>query len=168
MCATVAKQTENGLGQHREVLTDSQLESLMKASYANDLLYVLVLALTKLSILVFLNALTPVRLHKTVIWSLFGLMAAWGVSSLLVAAFQCHAPAVWDFSDSSRCISRRAFWNFFDISNIVLDASLIVLPIIIVATLQAKIGSKALIMSCFASRILYVSNAVRWFRASSD
>lgn len=156
MCATVAKQTDSGLGRHSDTLTDAQLDVFMKASYATGLLYILVLALTKLSVLLFLGTLTPVRLHKTVVWVLFGLVSAWGLSSFFVAAFQCHAPAVWNFGDSSRCISLKAFWDFFNISNVVLDTILIALPITIIASLQTRIASKALVMSCFASRILYV------------
>ena len=74
--------------------------------YAGQLLYVLVLVLSKLSILFFLRTITPVSLHKLCIFYLSIFILAWGVSGLLATAFQCEAPEVWRFLARKQCIQR--------------------------------------------------------------
>ncbi|MCJ1246644.1 hypothetical protein MMC30_003853 [Trapelia coarctata] len=156
LAVTVTFQTANGLGQHIFDQTPPQLTAFEKSTYAGDLLFVLSLMLSKVSILVFLKSLTPVEAHVRYIYGLGALIVVWSVISLLAAAFQCSLPKVWA-TLSPQCFNQRAFWTYFGISNIATELLLIILPIFIIAPINASISRKLLIISCFSARIVVIA-----------
>jgi hypothetical protein len=71
--------------------------TLIKAEYANKLLYITTLVFAKLSIISLLMMLSEGSLHRNLGLGLTGIIAAWGVVSELVAAFQCGSVEPWRF-----------------------------------------------------------------------
>jgi len=93
--AAVTIQTSNGLGKHEDALSASELEAYQKSEYSVDIFYILSLTLSKVSVLLLLQLITPVRTHIRVIYTLGCLILVWGITSFFVAVFQCKAPDVW-------------------------------------------------------------------------
>ena len=124
-------------------------------AYAADILYVLTLALTKASVLLYLQSLTPVREQRVANYALGGVNGLWAFSSILVYVFRCGLPDAWDFIDG-KCIDLVAFWIYFDNMNILTDLALIAMPFWILGSLQMRARRKAIILICFSARILSV------------
>ena len=51
-------------------------------------------------------------------------------------------------------VSQIAFWTFYGVLNILIELMLIALPACTIWNLQMPLGRKAIVMSCFAIRIL--------------
>lgn len=113
------------------------------------------LCLTKASLSLYFDSLTPIRLQKTINLALGGVIGLWGLSSLFVVAFQCKVPTTWDIING-KYIDTYAFWTYFGIVNILTDVGLIFLPFMILNNLQVETKKKSIILICFASRILSV------------
>jgi hypothetical protein len=87
------------------VLSLCFLLTLIKAEYANKLLYITTLVFAKLSIISLLMMLSEGSLHRNMGLGLTGIIAAWGVVSEFVAAFQCGSVEPWRFlGPEHRCI----------------------------------------------------------------
>jgi len=75
------------------------------------------------------------------------------VACFFVMGFQCHLPRAWQVI-GGRCIDMAGFWTFVHVINIFTDLALIVMPWIVLSQLQVETKRKAIIISCFAARIL--------------
>ena len=180
--------THGGLGQHESSLSQLNLSVYQKvprprssrqsaqlmtvqAAYAGDLLYILSLTFSKISLLILLRLITPVRLQGQFISALGAALLLWGLTALLAAAFQCQVPRVWEILGNQcfHVVSSRpdsfytihilisiqvSFWNYFGVTNIITEGILVVLPIIIFWNLQMPLVRKIMIVCCFAVRIL--------------
>lgn len=127
---------------------------LSKESFSAELLYIVIITLIKISVCFYLTGLTPIRTQKTIVFSTGCFILLWGFSSIIVLGFQCHLPHTWD-TLQGKCINIKAFWTYVDVMNIVTDLPLIILPAMIISRLQADTSRKAVVISCFASRVLY-------------
>ena len=177
-----------GLGRHKSSLSQSDLTTYQKvskpkpsrwsaqlmtvqAAYAGDLLYILSLTFSKISVLLLLRLITPVRLQIQFISALGATLLLWGLTALLAAAFQCQVPRVWGilsngcfqmvfsrpkFFDMIHILifTQVSFWNYFEVTNMITEGILVVLPIIIFWNLQMPWVRKMVIVWCFAVRIL--------------
>ncbi|KAI9881206.1 MAG: hypothetical protein M1830_007184 [Pleopsidium flavum] len=152
----VCFQMSGGLGQHIGTLNAAQLDRFQRSGFAADLLYIANLCFAKLSVLLLLQSITPVALHKRSALAVEATTAFWAVTGEFVAAFQCHLPAPWKFIGNT-CINRAAFWSYFGILNILLDLTLILLPLGIVWELKVDLKRKAVIIACFVPRIMVIA-----------
>lgn len=75
-----------------------------QALYASSLLLVLNLCFSKLSILVFVQALSPKSIDRMIGLCIGTVLIIWAVSSELVYAFQCQLPRPW-VKINGRCIN---------------------------------------------------------------
>ncbi|KAF2268656.1 hypothetical protein CC78DRAFT_540516 [Lojkania enalia] len=159
---SVSVQTANGLGRSIALLTQNQFVAYEKVAnwttqseYANKLLYIATLAFAKLSIISLLMILTASELHRRMGIALTTFIAAWGVVSEFVAAFQCGKNRPWhSFGPDSNCHDTPAFWLGMSIINMLTDLALILFPIHIIVTLQMSTGKKFAILTFFGARIL--------------
>ena len=140
--------------------------------YAAKLLFVPGLAATKISILFFLNAITPVKWHKRVLRILGAAVGVWGLTAVFILAFQCATPSPWNYL-STQCLDRvcltflssqkqdvlmplpkLASEQYIAVLNIVTEIALVILPIIIVMPLKTAWSRRLTMVACFASRLL--------------
>ncbi|KAI9641951.1 hypothetical protein NHQ30_009820 [Ciborinia camelliae] len=84
----------------------------MKAEYAASLLYITSLFFAKMSIVMFIDELTPIP-NERIATKILGLMISlWAITSVFAAAFQCRPPKVWDnITGDSGCFNQvRIFY----------------------------------------------------------
>jgi hypothetical protein len=74
----------------------------LQAGYSSELLFVINLALSKISVLVLLRQITPARPHQIAALSTMVLIGIWSVASFFASAFQCGIPNPWEIL-GSRC-----------------------------------------------------------------
>ncbi|KAL8857575.1 MAG: hypothetical protein Q9178_005903 [Gyalolechia marmorata] len=125
----VTLQVANGLGKHADTLSASQLDKFDKIDYASNLLFILNLCLAKVSVLQMLRTITPIQQHVRMV--------------LGVALFVL----VWSMS----------FWNAYGSLNLITEAALLALPLMIVWKIQTRLKKKGVIFLCFASRIVVLA-----------
>lgn len=115
-------QTPNGLGQHQDVLSASQIDKFYKVillaraeeiletdsrqfDYVSNLLFILNLCFAKLSVIQMLRIITPVKLHVRIVLGTGAFIVAWSFASELAAAFQCEPPNPWKVIEN-QCFDR--------------------------------------------------------------
>lgn len=144
----------------------------VQSGYASDLLFIGNLCFAKLSVVLLLWTLSPVRLHRRMALALGLAIIFWAFTSEFVAAFQCSTPKSWRFI-GNKCINQvrplvsklsnvyviadrmqNAFWTYFGILNIITDAALTLLPLAIIWKLQMGKKRKFSIACCFGTRAL--------------
>ncbi|KAI1357840.1 hypothetical protein F5Y08DRAFT_137739 [Xylaria arbuscula] len=149
----------NGLGQATSSLTADSLDTTLKAVYVSALFLILACALTKLSLFISLNHLTPKDGHRHVNMAVGGVVILWFIPAILVSIFQCALPAPWDFTHGNRCVDRGAWWSFVVVVNILTDFSIVALYIAIMSQLHVSLSKKLLLLAVFSTRLLVIPTA---------
>ncbi|KAM0797723.1 hypothetical protein BDR22DRAFT_809981 [Usnea florida] len=157
--ATFSVQTYNGVGRRFESLTISQVRTYEKAGYSADLLYIIALAVSKVSVLVLLWQLTPVTSHRRLTLGVGLFIAAWTLASFFAACFQCPAPETWMILGQD-CFDRMSFWTAYGVINILTEAILIFLPTYTIWKLHMSGQRKATAIACFAIRVLVIGSII--------
>ncbi|KAI1445803.1 hypothetical protein F5Y02DRAFT_426403 [Annulohypoxylon stygium] len=157
----------NGIGRHQKTLSIHQLETLQKALYSADILFILISSCVQASVLVFFHDITPDSLHLRLIYVIACFIALFSVSSFFATVFPCASPRVWEVL-GDRCIDRLSFWEAFAGVNIVIEAVLLLFPAIVVYPMTMKKGRKAVVISCFAARLMVIGAfAAQFYEAQS-
>ncbi|PYI05167.1 hypothetical protein BO78DRAFT_151864 [Aspergillus sclerotiicarbonarius CBS 121057] len=155
ICISIA--ARNGYGQEESASSAEQLEKALKSVYASEMFYIASVTFAKLSALAFMNFLMQ-RTRKTE-WGLIVLIGAWGVAAEFAVAFQCHLPRPWSW-DANQCFNRDTWWMVFGAIDILSEAALIVVPIMMVLHIQMAVARKLVVIGCFLTRILNIITIV--------
>ncbi|KAI0397607.1 hypothetical protein F5Y17DRAFT_464631 [Xylariaceae sp. FL0594] len=148
-----------GIGRHEATLSQGDLESLQKALYASNILFVLVSASAQASVLFLFHELTPDRTYKRAIAFLAVFIALFATAALLVAIFPCRPPRVWEILADRGCgVNQVVFWQAFAGVNIAVEMALVLFPVFVVLPLKMKTGRKAILISCFAARLVVIAS----------
>ncbi|KUJ13412.1 uncharacterized protein LY89DRAFT_158151 [Mollisia scopiformis] len=156
---TILGLDSNGLGSPIQTLSKEQVLRFQKYSYSTDVLYVLNIGLTEISILRLIYSLTPVKNQKIVALMAIGFTTLWTISSLFALLFQCHLPHVWQFIDN-RCINKVSFWISYTVVHIVTELAVIFLSVVLVWDSKLLRGVKLLVVFPFTLRILVLVPAI--------
>ncbi|KAJ5177922.1 uncharacterized protein N7500_000621 [Penicillium coprophilum] len=151
----VSVATANGLGQHRDMLSNRSLETMMKAEYAAIILFIISICFSKLSLLVFIRNLTPASLDRRFALVLGILIGLWSVVGVFTAAFQCSAPQTWNYLHGS-CFDRAAWWNYLGITNILTEAGIMGQALLVIVRIQTDFSRKASLSSVFLIRVIVI------------
>ncbi|CAG8909247.1 unnamed protein product [Penicillium egyptiacum] len=151
----VSKAAENGLGQHRDMLSDVKIESIMKAEYAATILFIASICFSKLSLLVFIRNLTPAALDRRFALVLGISIGLWAIASIFTAAFQCHVPQTWNYLHGS-CFNRASWWNYLGVTNILSEGGIIGQALLVIVRIQTDLSRKASLFSVFLVRIIVI------------
>ncbi|KAJ5456637.1 hypothetical protein N7530_011911 [Penicillium desertorum] len=151
----VSKATENGLGQHRDMLSDAKIESIMKAEYAATILFIASICFSKLSLLVFIRNLTPASLDRRFALVLGISIAVWAIASIFTAAFQCRVPQTWNYLHGT-CFDRGAWWDYLGVTNILSEGGIIGQALLVIVRIQTDFSRKASLFSVFLVRIIVI------------
>ena len=139
---------QNGLGRHRGALTQADAEQLSKVSTSDigtpwnaasdlpqllllaEVMYVINMTVTKLSILSMYYRLFPVRSMKIGGWFLGGISALWSITLLFIAAFQCSPlEKFWKPWIAGRCLDFNELILGIAIPNVITDTAILILPL---------------------------------------
>lgn len=179
---------QNGLGSLVQTLTSSQVtnfeqvQSLVicprgvtdreqcQASYAAQLLTVPTLSFAKMSIMLLMRRLFPLRLTRRVCSTFCFVLAAWFAASIFAVSFKCGLPESWNYStcpcmNQVKKLSERlfrlcsyclqtAFWRFTGAFNILTDLVLVAAPMYLIKFTSIKTRSKVVVITCFGMRLL--------------
>ncbi|KAI1121350.1 hypothetical protein F5Y10DRAFT_288532 [Nemania abortiva] len=157
----------NGVGRHQATLSTHQLESLQMAVYSADILLVLVSGCVQASVLIFLHEVTPSRTHRRIVNAMTVFIVLFFVTAFLIAVFPCHPPHVWKLL-GIECIDQLSFWEAFAGVNIAIESALVLFPIFVIYPLRMHRRRKAMLISCFAARLVVIGTfVVQLYQAQS-
>ncbi|KAH7020352.1 hypothetical protein EDB80DRAFT_633825 [Ilyonectria destructans] len=151
--AAVIAQGANGLGK-LEGVSASQISSILKASYASDILFIAALLLAKISATRAIWDMAP-REKRRLILVTEALTGFWALSSIVASMFKCSLPKPWDYING-QCFNQFALWMYVDCLNIVTDLAITAILFEMFMKLKTSASKKALVMSVFGSRVFII------------
>ncbi|KAB8228941.1 uncharacterized protein BDW43DRAFT_199495 [Aspergillus alliaceus] len=143
----------DGIGKHRDSLSDTAFKSYSQLLYASQILSAPVLGCSKAAVALLLISIKPFNIVLQACRILLGLIGAWTVVAVVALALQCTQPQAWNFS-SGRCLNQQALYSSLAACHIILDAALIILPIVLVWKVQMPEWKRFQICALFGLRIL--------------
>ncbi|GFF44985.1 esterase EstB [Aspergillus udagawae] len=145
-----------GMGRRRSEVSNDSFDTYNKINYAAEFLLLLVLALSKVSTGNLIRSISPSNSIRR--WCLMAHIGVgvWTLLALFGTAFQCPDP-YWEYSPS-RCIGKGAIIYPIMVLNMVLDAALVILPIVMLWNVQMPRIQRLKVSSAFASRSLAMMN----------
>ncbi|KAH7004714.1 hypothetical protein EDB82DRAFT_487732, partial [Fusarium venenatum] len=144
-------QGSNGLG--KLDVSPSQVSYILTRQLGSDVLFFITLGLSKLSAMTTIWNMSPLS-HKKIL-SIQVLIGGWVISAALVRSFACSLSSPWDYING-RCINMVAFWIYVDAVNIATDLLITAFTLGIMVHLQMPMGTKAMVVGVFGSRILTI------------
>ena len=137
-----------------EMTSLDQLAAVLKWIWVSEILMTIILTFVKVSVVVwywhiFAVNNSSIRIPMIVIG---GFSLAWGLAALLLVIFQCTPIyAAWDLvaAQSARCI---AFGNLilgYELTNMLLDVAILVLPLRAVFKLKMNLSKKITVAGIF-------------------
>ncbi|KAF2084270.1 hypothetical protein K490DRAFT_75929 [Saccharata proteae CBS 121410] len=145
---------EAGLGRDMWAIPAKNVTRILYIYYIDEDLYLSALPMLKISICCFYLRIFPERNLRRIIWAVIGLCAGYGIAFVLVSIFQCrpisYAWNQWDGEHAGTCNNINAQGWTSAVLNIVLDLTVIILPLPFLAKLQLNKRKKVLLMLMFS------------------
>ncbi|KAI0862845.1 hypothetical protein F4860DRAFT_99698 [Xylaria cubensis] len=147
------------IGKEMMDISKVELKVAVKASYARDLLFILCLGCSKLSVSTSLLSLSPQRTHRRVMYGLQFLIMGWILSSFLGVAFQCGTHGPWD-KDIAQCGDQQSILTYVAIVNILTDTALLIIPVALIYPLKMTLRVRLTVLAFYMIRILVVVTTI--------
>jgi hypothetical protein len=139
------------MGRHVEVVPLDELEGLLISLYVGCVLYAIVIAVIKISILLLYRSLFPTP-GIDLATKIIGVTSiAWGIETALVGIFSCTpVRAFWDVTVKERtCINTTAFFIANSTAHVLIDITILVLPVKKVWALKMSLHHKIVVSFIF-------------------
>ncbi|KAJ5588538.1 hypothetical protein N7537_011216 [Penicillium hordei] len=136
---------DGGLGKHM-----SELSIAEKCFFANEISYTLLVPTIKMSILLLYRRIFSVPKFQLASLLTGILVLSWCLSVFITVLLQCRPIALnWNKQLSGTCINPKPFFFGNAISNLIIDAVILALPIPMVLQLQLRLSQKLSILGIF-------------------
>ncbi|KAH0490171.1 hypothetical protein TgHK011_001652 [Trichoderma gracile] len=136
-----------GLGRHIEAIPKHNVQMFLKGDYIFSHFYDIAIASTKLSILALYHRIFVTRPFRLVVVATACFVCAWLVVMEVVLGFGCRPIQAWWDETRGKCIDKEAFTYFTNVTNMLTDLWIFMMPIPVILGLQAA-KEKRLIL-CF-------------------
>lgn len=123
-----------------------------KYNYAYQILFIITICLSKISLLLFIIRLTPSAVITKGGRILMGAIILWGIATVFALAFQCSLPQPWNVT-SGACRNQGALYFSAGVFDIITDIATTLLPLIMMWTIQIQRAKKITVMAVFLCRV---------------
>ncbi|KAK9860827.1 hypothetical protein MYU51_006133 [Penicillium brevicompactum] len=158
VCINIA--SSHGIGKHRHALSDASFETI----FASQLLAVLVLGCSKAAVVLLVLSLQPFEKITLACRTILGMVVAWILASLVALGTQCNHPQPW-LSSPDRCVDQHALYISLGAVHMLLDMSIIALPMTLLHQVQIIQWKRHQISALFAMRILVMALTIAGLRS---
>ena len=149
----------HGLGRHIIVVSPEDMTMVRQGDYVFSHFYDIALASVKLSILAFYYRVFVVPLFRRFVVATAAFVVAWGFGITITLALACRPiEAFWDSNVKGTCLRLVEFTYFTNISNLVTDTWIFLMPIPVIWALQLQTKKKLLLCFIFSIGLAYVSS----------
>ncbi|RFN55663.1 hypothetical protein FIE12Z_60 [Fusarium flagelliforme] len=152
--ACVVAACNNGLGEHRDAISENGFNHFSKLMYASRMLGILVHATTKDSLGLLIRQIDKQGGLNLANMILGGIITAWAISGIFATAFQCPMPQPWLADNKQQCPNQGPIFLYNGIMIILTDIALCILPIAIMWEVQTSVRRKIIVMALFGTRLI--------------
>ncbi|MCJ1436551.1 hypothetical protein MMC27_005930 [Xylographa pallens] len=152
---TVFLSITHGFGKSIDVIGPNDLASIQKAQYADDILYIITLWLTKSSAALLFTRLTPSRNHVFAAKAVLAISTVWAVVSIFMIALRCQLSTPWMDYDG-QCSNLFLRWQIISAVDITTEIALFAVAVYIVQGLQMPLLRKGTVVLAFTFRLLLI------------
>ncbi|KAJ9204731.1 hypothetical protein DTO166G4_6978 [Paecilomyces variotii] len=140
----------NGLGLQASELTAGNLTWIAKAIFGDEIVYIVNLALIKISILLMYCRVFALRRFRVGAWIIGIITCCWTLIFVFLILFQCHPIAkAWDPLLSGHCWNMRGTFIGNAVPNIVTDVVILVMPIYNIWKLHIRMVQRISLLGIF-------------------
>ncbi|RAL63088.1 hypothetical protein DID88_004172 [Monilinia fructigena] len=153
---------EKIMGVHAWEISIEKYNMYSKLIMSASVIYVPCLGLSKFSLLLFYNRLSPVRWFRIAVYFLMFVVLGYSFAIIFALIFPCHPVAMnWDVTiTDGKCVNRAATYTATAAMNIATDLALLTLPIPMIADLRMPRVQKVGLIIIFVVGSLYVEYRV--------
>lgn len=118
------------------------------------IMWVLALTCAKAAVILLIITIRPQRALQRIAYGLLGATGLWGVSSTLAVALQC-SPDRWALgpSEENTCVDQHMVQVIVRIVDIAIDLAIVLLPGVIMRSVQTTPDKKLIVILLFATRL---------------
>lgn len=147
----------NGMGRHISSVSPYGQLMVLKTDYIFSHFYDLALVFVKLGVLTFYYRIFVIPLFRRIVIATIGFIIIWGIGITVTLALACQPiEAFWDNSVKGACLDLVKFTYFTNITNIITDVWVFLMPIPVIWHLQLQTKKKLLLCSVFSLGLGYV------------
>ncbi|KIY04000.1 uncharacterized protein Z520_00692 [Fonsecaea multimorphosa CBS 102226] len=144
-----------GLGKALHLVSLERQHEIQKMTYAGNLFFIIIIGLSKISIVSFLHRISRMKQHRLVFNIAMGILGLWTVGSFLAIAFQCDLSHAW-LTVNQKCPGVFRRWQVIGVLDIVTEVGIICLVAYLVHDLQTSVSSKMTVLSIFGIRLFLI------------
>lgn len=148
----------HGMGRH--VIAVSPYDQMMvrKGDYVFSHFYDLALVSVKLGILAFYHRVFVHPIFRRIVLATAAFVIAWGIGITVTLLLACRPlQAYWDINVTGKCLTMVTFTYFTNISNLITDIWIFLLPVPMIWHLQLQMKKKFLLSFIFCIGLAYVA-----------
>lgn len=141
----------HGMGRHVNVVSPYDQMMVRKGDYVFSHFYDIALVSVKLGILAFYHRVFVIPLFRKIVLATALFVIGWGIGITATLGLVCRPiAAFWDASVQGKCLHLVEFTYFTNISNLVTDVWIFLLPIPVILRLQLQTKKKLLLCFIFS------------------
>ena len=147
----------HGMGRHVNVVSPHDQAMVRKGDYVFSHFYDCALVFVKLGILAFYHRVFVVPLFRKIVLATAAFVIAWGIGITVTLALACRPiEAFWDATVKGDCLNLVHFTYFTNITNMITDVWIFLMPVPVIWHLQLQTKKKLLLCFIFSVGIAYV------------
>ncbi|KAF2006254.1 hypothetical protein P154DRAFT_255849 [Amniculicola lignicola CBS 123094] len=140
----------HGMGRHVIVPSADDLTMVRKGDYVFSHFYDIALVTVKLGILAFYYRVFVVPVFRKIVLATSAFIIAWGIGITVTLALACRPiQAFWDSTVTGKCVDLLTFTYFTNISNLITDIWIFLMPVPVIWHLQLQTKKKLLLCLIF-------------------
>jgi hypothetical protein len=140
----------HGMGRHINAVSKEDQTMVRKGDYVFSHFYDIALATVKLAILAFYYRVFAVPVFRKVVIATAVFVFCWGIGITVTLGIICHPiQAFWDLEVMGKCIDLTTFTYFTNISNLITDFWIFLMPVPVIWHLQLQTKKKLLLSLIF-------------------
>ncbi|PSN67789.1 hypothetical protein BS50DRAFT_348795 [Corynespora cassiicola Philippines] len=140
----------NGIGRHVIVVSEESQRKIRQGDYIFSHFYDFALVFVKLGILAFYHRIFAIPLFRKIVWATAAFIIAWGIGITVTLALACRPiQAFWDARVQGECLHLVTFTYFTNISNLITDIWIFLMPIPVIWHLQLQTKRKLMLSLIF-------------------
>jgi hypothetical protein len=144
------------MGRHVIDVSDHDQMMVRKGDYVFSHFYDFALVFVKLGILAFYYRVFVHPVFRTIVLATMAFVTAWGIGITVTLFLACRPlAAYWDVLVTGKCLTMLTFTYFTNISNLVTDIWIFLMPVPVIWHLQLQTKKKLLLSLIFCIGLAY-------------
>ncbi|RAL08275.1 uncharacterized protein BO97DRAFT_223958 [Aspergillus homomorphus CBS 101889] len=149
----VLVQVHFGWGKSEELILSADYPQMVKVGYVADLLYMLILGLSKICTMLFYQNLFLPRTRWMIKFILMA-CALWTLAAMLLLALRCSSDPWVDINHECQGLLPR--WRAISAIDIILEALILSYPVVIILNVQIPQKKKITVLGILSCRIILI------------